>query len=718
MIVLTCGAALAQGSDAPVDFTADTLTHDDATQIVTATGNVELIQEEQILNADQVTYDLTQDLVVATGNVSLLDSEGQVHFADRVELSNQMKDGFVTALVSYLGDGSRFRADEGERINQNKHVMRNASFTPCKTCLEDLDKDPTWQIKADEVIYDEVEGSVKYDNARLELMGVPIAYTPYFSHPDPQIEQKSGFLRPDAGWDSNLGFYGSGTYYWGLDMTKDVALMVQPTSRQGVLLQPEYRQRFENGYINLDPSIAFFSDRTEVDGRVERNLTRGHLEGRGRFDLTDTWRSGFDVMKTTDDEYLRLYDISNENVLQNTIYAERLSGRNYTNINAQHYQDVRINFAADQPDVLPSMTHYMVGAPESFLGGRFDGEFGVLGLKRGDEGQDVYRASAEGGWRFDHITDFGLSLNNRLSSRVDYYYVQDFAGAPRGVSADDTVSEARFFPQLHTEATYPLVKTGAENQYVIEPKLAFTAGSQSNETDIPNEDSQDIQLDALNLFASNRFPGEDLQDSGTRVTYGLGAGLYEDDGSQARVFFGQSYRFDDDNNYPDGSGLEDNYSDYVGSFQMNFNDPNIFVDYRFQLDNDNLSPQRHELQASGNLSAFTFGARYTYAAGIPGTLYPDSREQMYVSGNYRFNPNWNFESNVLYDLGEEPGLRKARAGFGYTDDCFNFGLYGGRSVTDRTTGESEVTLLARIGFKYLGQFTSPQILLAAEGDTE
>ena len=246
MIVLTCGAALAQGSDAPVDFTADTLTHDDATQIVTATGNVELIQEEQILNADQVTYDLTQDLVVATGNVSLLDSEGQVHFADRVGLSNQMKDGFVTALVSYLGDGSRFRADEGERINQNKHVMRNASFTPCKTCLEDLDKDPTWQIKADEVIYDEVEGSVKYDNARLELMGVPIAYTPYFSHPDPQIEQKSGFLRPDAGWDSNLGFYGSGTYYWGLDMTKDVALMVQPTSRQGVLLQPEYRQRFEN----------------------------------------------------------------------------------------------------------------------------------------------------------------------------------------------------------------------------------------------------------------------------------------------------------------------------------------------------------------------------------------------------------------------------------------------------------------------------------------
>lgn len=701
--------------DTPVHFTADRMDHDEQEQIVTAYGDVELVQGQEILHADQMSYELQTDTVTAIGNVSYLDENGQVHFAEYLQLTNQMKDGFVNALTSFLVDGSRFQAAEAERIDESVMVMRDASYTPCKICESGM-KDPTWQIKADEVVYDKEKGSVKYDNAHLEVLGVPLAYTPFFSHPDPTIEQKDGFLRPAAGWNSELGAYASGTYYWGLDMTKDLSLTVTPTGKQGLLNEIEYRQRFENGYVNFKPSVAFASDRTEEeDNRVEENLTRGHLQGSGRFDLTDKWRSGFNFMRSSDKEYLRLYDISNENVLENIAYAERFDNRDYTNLNVQHYQDVRLGLRPSQPDVLPSFYHSMLGDPESLLGGRLSFEASALGLRRNGDEQDVNRASSELGWRIDHISSTGLSLSTNMSARMDYYNARDLDIALTDPTQPSELDEFRFFPQVHTEASYPFVKNATDRQYVIEPRLAFTAGTHANETDIPNEDSRDIQLDVLNLFEPNRFPGEDLQDTGTRVTYGLGGGIYEHDGAEIKGFLGQSYRFDDDNLFPEGSGLTENRSDYVGSLHMNLFDPDVFLDYRVQLNEQNLAPQRHELQANAVFGKFDTNARYTFAQAVDGTGFTQSREQLFYGAGYQLNDNWKLYGDALVDLSDQSsGLRRARSGLLYSDDCFNFNIFGTRNITNRATGESETTLLMRVGFKYLGEFSTPQILLQAE----
>src|SRR4051812_20114440 len=55
--------------DAPVNFTAKTLSHDDEKQTVTATGDVELVQGDRILRADKMVYYLAEDRVTAMGNV-------------------------------------------------------------------------------------------------------------------------------------------------------------------------------------------------------------------------------------------------------------------------------------------------------------------------------------------------------------------------------------------------------------------------------------------------------------------------------------------------------------------------------------------------------------------------------------------------------------------------------------------------------------------------
>ena len=45
---------------------------------------------------------------------------------------------------------------------------------------------------------------IYFEDARLEFFGVPLAYIPYFSAPDPTVKRKTGFLIPTFGTSSRL----------------------------------------------------------------------------------------------------------------------------------------------------------------------------------------------------------------------------------------------------------------------------------------------------------------------------------------------------------------------------------------------------------------------------------------------------------------------------------------------------------------------------------
>ncbi|MCD8494191.1 MAG: hypothetical protein LRY39_02125 [Alphaproteobacteria bacterium] len=189
----------------PVDLQADDLTHDEATREVIARGHVKLRQAGRMLEADEVRYNLASDKASASGHVVLTDENGDVHSADHVELSGDLKNGLVEQLSSVLIDGSRFKAEEGVREGGTKTIMKEASYTPCEPCKLDPEKSPLWQIKASSVTHNEEEHSIEYEDARFEFLGVPLAYVPYLSHSDGTVKRKSGLLPPTAGYKSNLG---------------------------------------------------------------------------------------------------------------------------------------------------------------------------------------------------------------------------------------------------------------------------------------------------------------------------------------------------------------------------------------------------------------------------------------------------------------------------------------------------------------------------------
>jgi LPS-assembly protein len=696
--------------NAPVNFSAKALSHDEDKQTVTALGDVELVQGEQILRADKMVYYLADDRVEAIGNVSLLDASGDVHFAEYVELHNKLKDGFVQGLLTLLADGSRFTAVEAKRENGGtRTTMTDATYTVCHVC--EADPKPLWQIKASQVMHDATTKEVKYKNARLELLGVPVIYSPIFSHPDPTLKRKSGFLRPSYGWTTALGAHLNAGYYYDIAPDKDVTMQIEPTALAGTLLQGEWRQRFEHGQLKIDATTAN-SDRKEEDGRVETDRQRGSIFANGLFDINERWRSGFDFARSTDKEYLRLYDLSREDVLRSQVYAERFSGRDYSRVSAYDFQDVRLGLRPDQPDILPMAEHTMLGEPNALWGGRWEFNTSALGLIRASNNQDVQRGSVGAGWQRHGVSENGFSNTLRLDGRADFYGVQNSDAARLNPALDPNPESARGMATASFVSSYPLVRTFTESQAIIEPiaGVDLSPDIDQDNGDIPNEDSIDIQFDTNNLFEENRFPGIDRQEDGGRVNYGLKSGLYGDNGRYGKVYLGQSYRFYGDKIFPDGSGLEERRSDLVGQIKAGLSQY-LDADYRFQLDNDTFAIRRHEVQAGGGNDTFRLNTRYLYTSAVAGTGFREPRQQLQVDETYNLTKNWKWHAAGLVDLGDQPGLRNATTGVSYADECFTFSVDGTRDVADAASGENDTKILLRIGFKSIGEFSGPQIPL-------
>lgn len=689
--------------DQPVDFTADKLEHDDVQQIITASGHVEVQQNGKIVTAEKVIYDLKTEAVKAQGDVVLMDPNGDVHFAQEVNFTDDLRNGYVKALRTVLADGSRFTAEEGERSNGNVIVMNKATYTACEPCKLNPEKPPVWQMKAGTVTYHEAEHRISYEDATLEVMGVPVAYTPYFSHPDGTIKRKSGFLTPDFSVDSELGFSATPRYYFDVAPDMDATVGMRVFSEQVPQAQLELRKRFENASITIDTSTTYSDRKDRVAGvQGERDEEwRGHFFGDALWNIDDKWRAGADVEYTSDDQYLREYDVSSEDVLENELYAERFSGRDYGVVRVIGFQDVRVSDRQfDQPDVLPEAEFHFMGEPNDMFGGRWQVDLSALGLNRQDDGQDVVRGSIDLGWQRRDISDSGLVTTTHLTVRSDAYNTRDSSSA----TLDDTTA-FRHFAQADIAASFPVVRQFNSVQAVIEPIVSVSvAPNIDNDDDIPNNDSEDVQLDASNIFSGNRFPGRDRVEDLSRTTYGVRSGVYAADGSQAEMFIGQSYRFDDeDNPFPRGSGLDEQQSDIVGQIAARYM-TDYRLDYRFQLDSDALQSQRHELDGYADLGNLSLSTNYLYARSLGGTDITQSREQLYGGFGYFFDEEWQLRSGALYDLGDNEGLRRADLGLDYIGQCLTVSTTAQRTLTSDETGETGTEVFLRLGMKNLGQF--------------
>ena len=144
----------------------------------------------------------------------------------------------------------------------------------------------------------------------LKIYDVPTFYFPRFSHPDPTVKRKSGFLPPTFSNSQNIGSSVSIPYFHVLSENKDMTLKPKLFLNNEIVLQNEYRQENKNSSHIADFSIA------SSDFLSSKNTTKTHFFSNSKFELRNDFfnQSNIEVNleNVTNDDYLKVYKIDGD----------------------------------------------------------------------------------------------------------------------------------------------------------------------------------------------------------------------------------------------------------------------------------------------------------------------------------------------------------------------------------------------------------------------
>lgn len=696
------GARGAPSQGLPVVLSANVVEYDGEKDVITARDKVVVFQGDRVVTGDRLIYDRKAKKLTLEGNVTITEPGGETIFASRAELTDDLKDGLIENFRMLFPDGTKVASPGAARAGGNKNVMSRVVFSPCKLCERDPNRPPLWQMRARQVIHDQVEQEISYRDAVFEVFGVPIFYTPYFAHPDPTVKRKSGILAPSYGSDSKLGYHFRVPYFYVIGPNADLTITPMVMSRQPPAIFVDYRERFRNGQVWIDGSFTYaqtFKDNGDPSGRFK---PRGHIFGAFKYDIDATWRAGAEGGHVIDDFYLSRYNISSIDTIHSHAYVEGFMGRNYAALRVMHFRGLRRDDDNDRIGfVAPYAVYNAFGAPDGRWG-RWHFNSQIVSVNR-VEGAQNRRMSLDVGWRLPYTHSTGWQLVATADLRADLFWVNNVerTGLP---TANGFFG--RFYPQIVLDWRYPFVRELGNVRNVVEPRVQLVLQPKGlNTSRISNEDSIDFEFDDSSLFSHNRYPGRDRVDDGSRVVYGVTSSFYGNGGGKAEFFIGQSLRFFGDTNHFRDSGIVRDLSDIVGRvyikplryFEMN---------YRFRLDARTLSSRRHELSAAAGVPAFRGTVNYLDLVESGGGEFT-ARRELTLGASSQITENWRAAGSVTYDAANRKVQRFGISGT-YQDECctitatftHGFAVLSDQKATNRFT----VTVV----LKHLGEIRSGQ----------
>jgi LPS-assembly protein len=290
-------------------------------------------------------------------------------------------------------------------------------------------------------------------------------------------------------------------------------------------------------------------------------------------------------------------------------------------------------------------------------------------------------------WQGDWILPRGVLADATAGAEFDFYEVRNDPDTP------DT-SMLRVTPFGAIELRWPLVRHTGRAAHVIEPIAQAVYSSEVADDDNPNEDSLLPEFDHTNLFALNRFPGRDRQETGLRANLGASYTRYDPAGWSMGFTIGRVVRAESVADFSEGSGLAGRWSDYVAAISLTTRG-GLTLSNRALFDHDVIF-RRNELGLRYTHERGDFAATYTYfAADDSNPLIGDVPEtnEFLLDGRYRVLPNLELRGLWRYDLVESGSLR-AGAGVTYGNDCTEFDL----SISRRFTSSDNVPPSTSIGF--------------------
>jgi len=662
----------------PVLLTADQMDYDKENDTVSASGHVEIVQGSTTILADSVLYDRANNEVQANGNISMLEPSGNVYFADSLQFENDLKSGIIDQFKARMPDGAVAVADHANKVDENITELFKAAYTPCSCVNPDgTPANPFWSLKADKITVDQEKNEMVYDNATLDLGGtVPVAYTPYFSHSTPGAPNESGLMTPLLLRSRSLGFEYAQPVYYTIAPDRDVTVTPLYTAKAGLVMEGDYRQRFDSGQMDVKGSITNANNTDASGNPAPGHEVRGNIDANGAFTLSDQFDWGFNIAHATDDTYLHLYNLSNDALLNSRVYAEGFnfvgdSDRNYASIEALSFQGLTGQDNSKIIPVIAPLTNFTWQSDPGMYNSRigFDANAMVLYRETGDQSR---RLSGTAKWDMPYVSDDGQMVEIQTQMRTDIYDVTNVQ-IPGGEGFDGVTG--REIPQVSVTWHYPFINRAEFGSIMLEPVTNLTVSPNGgNPEKIPNEDSVLPDFNDANLFSSDRFAGLDRVESGPRMSYGV-RGQAQVNDKYIDTLFGQQYRATNDPNFPITSDLNSHFSDYVG--RIGLTDQPYSLAYRFRLDKDNFSANRNEVDAGYNSYPLNFAASYLDIQKDP--VLPQ-REVVSLNSSVNMTREWSLLANTSRDLRLDETVT-ASGGVVYKNECVTLTTMLGKDYT-------------------------------------
>ena len=712
---------------------ANEIDYDYANHRVAAVGNVQIYYGGSTIEADKVIYDEASKRLHAEGNVRLTEADGKITYGNIMDLSDDYRNGFVDSLRLDAPDQTRMAAARAERSGGNFTVFHSGVYTACAPCKDDPRKPPLWQVKAARIIHDQTEKMIYFEDARLEFWGHPVAWMPYFSTPDPTVKRKTGVLVPSITSSSVYGQAIEIPYYWALAPDYDATFSPMLTTKQGPLLQGEFRQRLVNGAYSIRGAGIFQLDKGYFTSQTGENAPgyrdfRGSIESAGQFALTDKWIWGWDGVALTDKTFLQDYNphlsrysstdpfLSGFSQGTSDLYLTGKGNRSYFDVRSIYYYGFSNADSQGQIPIVHPVLDYTYTFDHPILGGSLSYDINLTSLTRQsanfdpitqsaiDNGTctqtanpaiknsancvlhgvpgDYNRFSAETSWRRSITDPIGEVFTPFASLRADAgsMHIESEPGVSNFINTGNS-DLVRGMPTVGLEYRYPFISTESWGTQTVEPIGQIIA--RPNEPQVgrwPNEDAQSFVFDDSNLFRVDKFSGWDRVEGGGRANYGVQYTAQFNQGGFVNALFGQSYSLfgtnsfalADPTNTGLNSGLDTRLSDYVARLSFQPNKVYTFTS-RFRFDQDTFDVQRTELEARATFDRWNLSVLYGDYAAQPLLGILNRQQGVLGSGSVKLDENWVLLGAARYDINADK-FDQTRIGLGYIDDCLILAL--------------------------------------------
>ncbi len=482
---------------ADVDITADHLSRD-AAGVVTASGNVEIRRMDETLQADRVRYDPAAHQMHVEGHV-VMRSPRAVIRAPSATVDTRSKDGEIIRGTIYLPDNKRVSAARIRRRGSYIYEAESAHFSSCPVDSE------AWGMSASSAVIDQDRGQMTATNARFEIGGVPVLYSPYWRHP---LRRSSGFLTPMYATGKRRGSEFAIPYYLAIRPDWDATFTPHWMSARGFMPELEIRHvsRMGREYIRAEG----ISDKV-------LGSARQRVQAKTAWQLPHALNLGIDADYTSDNDYLadlaRAPGESTKSYLQSTA-ALAWQGENSA---------WRLSGTYQQTMVSPSNAAILQIAP------RFESQWSRplpdrLAILHFDQQTTRFtRRQGVDGWRVDlhpyvdiprSFLAGAVTTSLTLGSHHTRYWLGNTRGEKRPVrtSAELGLSASTVLERIFRQGTL---------RHSIIPSLRYDAVDVADPATAPNFDSAFNQLTGANFMSGNRFSGHDRIEHTHRVSFSL-----------------------------------------------------------------------------------------------------------------------------------------------------------------------------------------------------